>query len=168
MLIQTTQNLKMFFGHTTTSSMKRALPIFIVLFLSSCTANWHLKKAIAKKPSILNEGTIIQEVRDTIMLTIEKVQHDTVVAFTTDTIIVQKDRARAVVLIDTVLKEVFVEVTCDPDTVFQEVILEQTILQPKVHDSVWNWKVFKVVGIILLIVVVVLLLLKEFSRVFYE
>lgn len=56
----------------------------------SCSANWHLRKAIQKDPTIIQEDTIT--VVDTVLLISEKVQVDSVFKLTTDTVIIQKDR----------------------------------------------------------------------------
>ena len=40
--------------------------LLLLLTLTSCSANWHLKKAIAKDPTILTEGVVVETVTDTI------------------------------------------------------------------------------------------------------
>jgi len=125
--------------------MKFVSYLIVVLTLASCSAGWHLKRAIAKQPSILTEGKIIREVRDTLVLTTEKIQFDTIVDFQTDTILVQQDNASAKLLIDTLLQTVYVEVVCDADTIYVETITEQVILQPDIPPS-YNWKAWIMVA----------------------
>jgi hypothetical protein len=133
--------------------MKLVLYSVIVVLFSSCSANWHLKKAIAKKPSILKEGMVINEIRDTVFLTTENVLHDTVVKFTTDTIRIEKGRGRAIVVVDTLLKEIFVEIECQADTVWKEVILEQTVLRPEVVDRKTNWRNWALIAMAVFIII---------------
>lgn len=42
------------------------IALALLLALSSCSANWHLKKAIAKNPALLTEGKVIERVTDTL------------------------------------------------------------------------------------------------------
>jgi hypothetical protein len=133
--------------------MKLVFYSVIVVLFSSCSANWHLKKAIAKKPSILKEGMVINEIRDTVFLTTENVLHDTVVKFTTDTIRIEKGRGRAIVVVDTLLKEIFVEIECQADTVWKEVILEQTVLRPEVVDRKTNWRNWALIAMAVFIII---------------
>lgn len=127
--------------------MKVVPSLIVVLTLSSCSARWHLKRVISKQPSILTEGKIIQEVRDTLVLTTEKVQFDTIIDFQTDTILVQQDNASAKLLIDTVLQTVYVDVVCDADTIYVETITEQVILKPEIPPS-FSWRTWLTVGCI--------------------
>lgn len=57
------------------------IPLFF--FLSSCSADWYLKKAIQKDPTLLLQDTTVVEV--------EKVQLDTVFESSTDTIEIASD-----------------------------------------------------------------------------
>ena len=125
--------------------MKNAIFVAVTIALSSCTAQWHLKQAIAKEPSILTSGQILQEVRDTIVITTDAVQLDTVADFQKDTVLVDKENASVKLLIDTLLKTVYVEVQCDADTVYVETITEQVVLQPEIRPS-FNWRTWIAVG----------------------
>jgi hypothetical protein len=69
--------------------MKPTLYLLVALLLTSCSANWHLKKAIAKDPSILTEGVVIERVTDTITVYVEPID-------TTVTVVVPADTLRGV------------------------------------------------------------------------
>lgn len=69
---------------------KLLILLYILICMVSCSANWHLRKAIQKDPTIIQEDTIT--VVDTVSLISEKVQVDSVFKLTTDTVIIQKDR----------------------------------------------------------------------------
>ncbi len=131
------------------------LLLSLVGLLYGCSADWHLRKAISKKPSILTEGKVILEVRDTIAVTTEKLLHDTIVEFTTDTIVVEKGKGRATVAVDTVMRTVYVEIECDADTVYIETVTEKTVLQPKVKDKGFDWGTlgFVIVGLLFLVLI---------------
>lgn len=134
--------------------------LFLILssaILYGCSADWHLRRAVYKKPSILSEGKVIREVRDTISVITEKVTHDTIVDFTTDTVIVEKGNAKATVAVDTVMKTIYVEVECDSDTIYVETIKEQTILQPVVKDKRKGWINYAIAAISVLIIILMLM-----------
>jgi hypothetical protein len=136
--------------------MRALLILSLIVFAYGCSADWHLRKAISKKPSILTEGKVIVEVRDTIAVTTEKLLHDTIVEFTTDTIVVEKGKGKATVAIDTVMKTVYVEIECDADTVYLETITEQTVLQPTVKDKGFDWGMLGFIGVVLLFMFLIL------------
>lgn len=86
-----------------------------LLLLSSCSANWHLKRAIKKDPSILIKDTVT--VRDTLVS--ETISTDTlIVSKPSDTITIEKDRLRIKILrsFDTLR----VEGVCLGDTIYFE------------------------------------------------
>jgi hypothetical protein len=90
-----------------------------VVTLTSCGAEWHLKRAIAKDPTLVRA----QPVRfDTIVVTKERKLTDTIVMRDRDTITIEKDRVRVRLVrsYDTLM----VEGTCLPDTIRIDVIRE--------------------------------------------
>ncbi|QDP68181.1 MAG: hypothetical protein Unbinned1473contig1000_59 [Prokaryotic dsDNA virus sp.] len=123
------------------------LPLVVVLY--GCSADWHLRKAISKKPSILTEGVTVIEERDTVQILTERLVHDTIFDFTTDTVIVEKGKGKATVAVDTVMKKIYVEVQCDSDTVYVETMVRKTTIQPKVKDKGFDWELigFIVLGL---------------------
>jgi hypothetical protein len=47
--------------------MRRLSSAFaLLILLTGCSANWHLRKAISKDPAILTDGVVIERVTDTI------------------------------------------------------------------------------------------------------
>ncbi len=86
--------------------------LLLVSVLTSCSAQWHLKKAITKDPFILQTETIT--VVDTIV-TKPVVLKDTVVLRQIDTLEVVKDKLRLKVFrsFDTIR----VDAICDADTI---------------------------------------------------
>jgi hypothetical protein len=59
------------------------------MLLSSCSAQWHIRKAIKKDPSIVNIDTL--RVIDTVTFITKEVQVDSVFRLTTDTVVIRKD-----------------------------------------------------------------------------
>jgi len=94
------------------------------LMLTSCGASWHLKRAIAKDPEILNQRIVRL---DTVVVTDSIVAKDTLVLNHIDTIETIKDRVRIKVMRshDTIR----VEVECPPDTIsiVKEVPIDQLV-----------------------------------------
>ena len=109
----------------------------ISVLLSSCSATWHLKKAIKKDPSLLQQDTIA--IVDTIV-TPPVTLTDTVTTRTQDTIVIQKDRLKVQVVrsYDTIM----VDAICESDTIVQVVEVPVPSIVMKDSDR-WYNKVYK-------------------------
>lgn len=98
-----------------------------VAMMASCSASWHLKRAIAKDPSIVKPTAVRF---DTIVVTKERKLTDTIVMNDVDTITIERDRVRVRLVrsYDTLM----VEGTCLPDTIKIDVIREiPQVVQPR-------------------------------------
>ena len=98
-----------------------------VAVMAPCSASWHLKRAIAKDPSIVKPTAVRF---DTIVVTKERKLTDTIVMNDVDTITIERDRVlvRLVRSYDTLM----VEGTCLPDTIKIDVIREiPQVVQPR-------------------------------------
>ena len=96
--------------------MKWPVRLTLMLLLSSCSAQWHLTKAIKKDPTILAKDTLV--VQDTVVVP-PVVITDTVTTKQHDTIVVQKDklRVRIVKRLDTLI----IEGECASDTIVRTI-----------------------------------------------
>ena len=63
--------------------------LLIGLALSGCGADWHIRKAIQKDPSILHKDTIV--FTDSIHVITKQVSHDSTFLVSKDTVIIVKD-----------------------------------------------------------------------------
>jgi len=133
--------------------MARWLLIPAVALMASCTASWHLNRAIAKDPSILKTAAVRF---DTIVVTKERKLTDTIVMNQRDTITIERDRVRVRLVrsYDTLM----VEGTCLPDTIRIDVIREvpQLVQRRSLFtkgDRVFGWLLFValVVGVVIYI-----------------
>ena len=133
--------------------MARWLLIPALALMASCTASYHLKRAIAKDPSILKTAAVRF---DTIVVTKERKLTDTIVMNERDTITIERDRVRVRLVrsYDTLM----VEGTCLPDTIKIDVIREVPQLVQRRSfftkgDRVFGWLLFValVVGVVLYI-----------------
>ena len=107
--------------------MARWILIPAVAVMASCSASWHLKRAIAKDPSIVKPTAVRF---DTIVITKERKLTDTIVMNDVDTITIERDRVRVRLVrsYDTLM----VEGTCLPDTIKIDVIREiPQVVQPR-------------------------------------
>jgi hypothetical protein len=107
--------------------MARWILIPAVAVMASCSASWHLKRAIAKDPSIVKPTAVRF---DTIVVTKERKVTDTIVMNDVDTITIERDRVRVRLVrsYDTLM----VEGTCLPDTIKIDVIREiPQVVQPR-------------------------------------
>ena len=96
--------------------MKWLVKLIIISFLTSCSAQWHLKKAVQKDPMILEKDTIV--VQDTlvvppvaIMDTVTMRQHDTI------TLVKEKLKVQLVKVNDTIT----INAVCDSDTIVRTI-----------------------------------------------
>ena len=69
--------------------MKHLINLFIAICLVSCSAGWHIKRAIAKDPSILEKDTIV--FTDSVHVITKEVTHDSVFQVSKDTVVIRKD-----------------------------------------------------------------------------
>ena len=124
--------------------------VVILLTQSGCTASFHLKRAIAKDPTIIAD-TIVRV--DTTIVTNEIRLTDTLVITDTNVREIERNGARALIQVkhDTIR----VDIVCPPDTirVVAEVPVERVIYkeQPPKH-GVW-FQIKAVMALLLSIVV---------------
>ena len=85
-----------------------------ILLLTSCSANWHIKRAIKKDPSLLNSRDTVL-VHDTVITTKERVLYDSFVTTEYDTVTIEDSFVYTqVIRKDNVIK---VYTKCKSDTV---------------------------------------------------
>jgi len=92
--------------------MKWLVKLTLVLLLTSCSAQWHLKKAVQKDPMILVKDTLV--VTNTVVSPPVAIT-DTVTLKQHDTITLVKDRLR--VKIVKVNDTITIDAICDSDTI---------------------------------------------------
>jgi hypothetical protein len=92
--------------------MKWLVKLTLVLLLTSCSAQWHLKKAVQKDPAILERDTLV--VTNTVVSPPVAIT-DTVTLKQHDTITLVKDRLR--VKIVKVNDTIIIDAICDSDTI---------------------------------------------------
>ena len=136
--------------------MKWLVKLILVSSLTSCSAQWHLKKAVRKDPMILQKDTLV--VVDTVVSPPVAIT-DTVTLKQHDTITIVKDRLR--VQLVKVNDTVTINAICDSDTIISivEVPYEKIVYVEK--DTVFDR--FKPALYILLIVTFVSVI-SRFSR----
>jgi hypothetical protein len=135
--------------------MKWLTVLTIALSLSSCSAQWHLRKAIKKDPSVLSKDTVV--VTDTIVTAPVSVR-DTITLQQRDTIIITKDRLKVNIVrsFDTIM----VDAICDSDTIVQVIEVPVPSIVMKDSDR-WYNKVYKFSFYLLLLLLSVLFLRKK-------
>jgi len=113
----------------------------VTILLTSCSAQWHLKKAVQKNPLILEKDTLI--VMDTVVSPPVAIT-DTVIMKQHDTITLVKDRLR--VRIVKVNDTITIDAVCDSDTIIRtiEVPYEKLIYIEKenLFDKVKNLAIY--------------------------
>lgn len=115
------------------------------LMLTSCSASYHLKRAIAKDPTIVQKQPVIV---DTTVITEIKVAKGSFHIDRDTSLVLQQDGVKTVlnVLHDTI----WVETTCPPDTIR----VQKEILVPKVvyQEKLSNFDIVKLVIVLLTII----------------
>ena len=97
--------------------MRWALPLFAtIVLLQSCSAQYHLKRAIKKDPAILKKDTVV--VVDTVVTAPVEVR-DTVTLSEKDTLVITKERLKLKIVrsFDTIA----VEAECESDTIISTI-----------------------------------------------
>jgi len=93
-------------------AIRVAVMMLTALMIESCGASWHLKRAIAKDPTIVQTQVVRM---DTTIITPERIVRDTIVTNAVDTIELVRDRVRIQLVrrFDTIA----VNVECPSDTI---------------------------------------------------
>jgi len=138
--------------------MKWLVKLTLVLSLTSCSAQWHLKKAVQKDPLILEKDTLV--VMDTVVSPPVAIT-DTVIMRQHDTITLVKDRLR--VKIVKVNDTITIDAICDSDTIISivEVPYDKIVYVEK--ESLWD-KVKNLAIYIGLAFLVFKIIMKQFDR----
>jgi len=121
------------------------LSILSIVFLSSCSAEWHLQQALKKDPSLLKPTVVTKwDTVKTLPITLK----DTVeVPYLNDSVVVENDSLRLVIskikdkngverlVVKTNIKEIkvpyYVRVECPPQIIYEE---------KKWYEGMW-WKI---------------------------
>jgi len=96
--------------------MKWLVRLILISSLTSCSAQWHLKKAVRKDPTILEKDTLV--VTDTVVSPPVAIT-DTVTLKQHDTITVVKDRLK--VQLVRVNDTITIDAICESDTIISVV-----------------------------------------------
>jgi len=136
------------------SRMRGLWLISIALLLQSCGAQWHLKRAIAKDPTIAQERSIKI---DTVLITEEKTVRDTIVLKRIDTTRIERKGVR--IEIRRIHDTIQINAQCLPDTIR----LVKEISVPKI---VYKEKKSTFGLVKLIIILVILLILVNIARAF--
>ena len=136
--------------------MKWLGKLTLILLLSSCSAQWHLKKAVAKDPMILQKDTMV--VVDTLVVPSVGIT-DTVILEQHDTIRLVKDRLKVEIV--KVNDTITIDAICDSDTIVSivEVPYDKIVYveKEKPIQIIQRWMAY------LLLVVVGVKLLQRFA-----
>jgi hypothetical protein len=123
--------------------MRNLLLLILAILLTGCSANYHLKRAIAKGANVYIER------RDTTIITKERLLRDTLVLSKVDSVIVTKDKVvlKLVRNHDTIR----LSATCKSDTIRVPYYIKTTVKE-KVEKSKLEilWQLIFVVGVIYL------------------
>ena len=138
--------------------MKWPVKLIIMLLLTSCSAQWHLKKAVHKDPTILEKDTLV--VTDTVVSPPVAIT-DTVIMKQHDTITLVKDRLR--VNIVKVNDTITIDAICDSDTIISivEVPYDKIVYVEK--ESLWD-KIKNLAIYMGLAFLVFKIIMKQFDR----
>jgi hypothetical protein len=113
--------------------MKWLVKLTLVLLLTSCSAQWHLKKAVQKDPMILKKDTLV--VQDTLVVP-PVVLKDTVTLKQHDTIVIEKDRLK--VKIVKVNDTLIIDAKCDSDTIVRTIEVPYDKIVYVEKESIWD------------------------------
>jgi hypothetical protein len=132
----------------------KAKMIIILVMLTGCSAEWHLKKAIQKNPSIIKPST---HTIDTFVIRDSFEFRDTFVTKEIDTLTIQKDGVKTIVYRNRDVIQV--RTIVQPDTI--RIVKTITIPQVEYHERI---KVPPLVGAGIGFILLILLLLALFKK----
>ncbi len=123
----------------------------LALLLTGCSAEWHLRKALRKDPSLLTTKTVT--VMDTVV-TEPIVVRDTTILKQRDTIEIVKDKFRLKIVrsFDTLM----IDGGCDADTIYREikVAVPQVSVGPTKFQRVQSFTFWGLIGLLLIAIAV--------------
>lgn len=129
-------------------AIRVAVMMLTALMIESCGASWHLKRAIAKDPTIVQTQVVRM---DTTIITPERIVRDTIVTNAVDTIELVRDRVRIQLVrrFDTIA----VNVECPSDTIrVVQTASVDSICPPRPMD--WTKWFGWVIAVLLLIYII--------------
>ena len=150
-------NLELFKLYMQVKSKHIIFSLLLLLTLISCSPKARFTRLVEKHPYLLTIDSV--EVVDTVRLTVEKVEHDTVFSqhFWTeirkDTLVIEKERLRIEIYHDTIHDSVYISGKCDTITV--EKIIERKI-PVKYYEKTPKWKQLINKGIYLSLILLIL------------
>ena len=124
-----------------TLSLAFFVTLLLIILTTSCSTQWHLKKAIKKDPTILVQDTAI--VMDTVVIERTAVQ-DTVTISNTDTVEIVKNNFRVKIMraYDTLI----IDGGCDADTIvrtvsvpFEKIVYHE---RTKWYHKMYKWSFY--------------------------
>ena len=112
----------------------RAVLIGLLFLLRGCGARWHLRRAVAKDPTILDSVAVKM---DTLIITENKALRDTLILERVDTITLKSNDVR--VHLKRSYDTITVEAECLPDTIrIEKVVKVPTVVyEEKKPDNFW-------------------------------
>lgn len=118
----------------------RIVFLCFMMFLCSCSGQWHLRKALKKDPSILVVDTVIKY--DTVILELNRI--DTLFRYNFDTVEFWKDSIFVSYFYDTIQNDVYLEVDCpDEKVIYKDRTVTKTVkVEPSFKEKVLfslNW-----------------------------
>lgn len=119
-----------------------AVLIGLLFLTQGCGAKWHLRRAVAKDPTILEQVAVKV---DTIVVTEIKAVHDTLVLNQYDTIEIERNGVR--IQLKRIHDTIQVTAECLPDTI-------QVTQVVKVPQVVYKEKEFKVIDKVLILSII--------------
>ena len=138
--------------------MRWLVKLILVLSLTSCSAQWHLRKAAQKDPMILRKDTLV--VQDTLVVP-PVVLKDTVTLKQHDTITITKDRLR--VKIVKVNDTLIIDAKCDSDTIVRTIEVPYDKIVYVEKESIWD-KIKNLAIYMALAFLVFKIIMKQFEK----
>lgn len=113
--------------------------LLLLPLLASCSAKWHLKKAVQKDPSILTEGVTMIEIQDTIIIELPETTSKTIHKWTgerlTETKTDSTTGAQVSVSFDPIDSSIAVEVVQPKKSFSKPYTFSQTVLRPQIRGG---------------------------------
>ena len=138
--------------------MKWLVKLTLLLLLTSCSAQWHLKKAVQKDPAILEKDTLVVT---TTVVSPPVAITDTVTLKQHDTITLVKDRLKVQLI--KVNDTLIIEGKCASDTIVRTIEVPYDKIVYVEKKSVWD-KIKSLAIYIGLVLLVFKIIIKQFEK----
>lgn len=118
-----------------------------LLLFNSCSSAWHIQRALAKDPSLLDRDTIV--INDSVRVVTERTEVDSIFMMSKDTVIIERNNLKITHWIHQ--DSIFIEGECDSIIKYEPFRVEVPVetIKYEQHGDFWKLATFGLGGLFL-------------------